>query len=126
MKRTFLVSQPGIVRNATESVLRMFPGLDLIGCAAGSLSATRLLEELEVDLLLIDANVTEDEVLALLRWVKEHRVQIRCVAMTMTTQQQEKALSEGADWAFKRANLSGELDAVLKGTAGIAPEETAY
>jgi len=108
MQLALLVSHPGIVRDAT---LTMFPEIVLIGVASGALLATDLLQEMGINLLLLDANVPHDEGLALLRWTKEHKPEVRCVVMT--TLQQDQALIRDADYVVNRAHLRTELEAIL-------------
>jgi DNA-binding NarL/FixJ family response regulator len=113
MTRVLLVSQPGIVQDATLSILGMARGLVLAGVAAGALSATRLLDEIEVDLLLIDANVPADEVLALLEWASSRRPALQRVVMAPSHARGEQALGWGAHAAVQRANLANELETML-------------
>jgi DNA-binding NarL/FixJ family response regulator len=81
--------------------------------ARGALSATSLLSTLQLDLVLIDATVAEEEMEALLSWVKVHHPRVQCVALTMTSRQRDLALAWGADIAIHRADLTSHLKAML-------------
>jgi DNA-binding NarL/FixJ family response regulator len=85
----------------------------MVGAASGALSATRLMQTVEVDLLLIDANVPPDEVSELLEWTAGHCPAVQCVVMTTTSQRREQALAWGAHAAFQRASLGSELEATV-------------
>jgi DNA-binding NarL/FixJ family response regulator len=111
--QALLVSLPGLVREATCATLASLGGVSLVGSASGALTATHLLQHLQVDLLLVDANLPDEEVQALLRWAKEHYPQMQCLVMTMTSRQRTQALAWGADAAIQRFDLSSQLPAVL-------------
>ena len=113
MKRVCLVSLPGLVQEATRAALMSLEDVTLVGIISGALSATALLPQLQPDLLVVDANLPEEEVEALLRWTKEHTPGLPCVVMTMTSQQRDLALSWGADAAIQRGRLFGQLETTL-------------
>jgi DNA-binding NarL/FixJ family response regulator len=53
-------------------------------------------------LLVIDCNLLEEEVLALLRQVKEEQPHVRCLALTQTSRQRTRAAAAGADAVLPR------------------------
>lgn len=112
--RVFLVSLPGLVQQATRATLMSFPDIFLTGTASGALSATRALPQLLPDLLLVDANLPDEEVQALLRWTQENCPSVQCVVMTMTSRQRDQALAWGASAAIQRSNLAGQLETVMR------------
>jgi DNA-binding NarL/FixJ family response regulator len=113
-KRVVLVSMPGLVQQATRSTLASCPEADLIAVASGALSATKVLSQVQPDLLLIDANLPAEETEALLGWVKEHCQSVQCAVMTVTSQQRDQALTWGADLAIHRAGLADQLPPALR------------
>jgi len=112
-KRVVLVSTPGLVQQATRSTLALCPDVDLVAIASGALSATRVMSQMQPDVLLIDANLPEEEMEALLRWAKEHCPGTRCVVSTSTSQHSDRALVSGAHAAIHRAGLADQLHATL-------------
>lgn len=112
-KRVCLVSEPGLIQQATSAMLAFLPDITLVATISGALSATALLAQLQPDLLLVDANLPEEEVEALLRWTTGHHPEISCVVITMTSQQREQALAWGAHAAIQRASMGGQLQATL-------------
>jgi DNA-binding NarL/FixJ family response regulator len=110
MQRILLVSQPGIVRDATIAMLQSAPGLRLSGTASGALSATQLLTDTDCDLLLVDATLPQEEMLMLLRWLRENHPQLRCAVMTTSTDDERLALAAGAHSTIRRACLSTERE----------------
>ena len=113
MKRVCLVSLPGLVQEATRAALMSLSDVTLVGATSGALSATALLPQLQPDLLLVDANLPEEEVEALVRWTKQHYPGLPCVVMTLTSQQRGLALAWGADAAIQRASLISQLETTL-------------
>lgn len=111
--QVLLVSLPGLVREATSATLAYLSNVSLIATASGALSATHLLQDIAADLLLVDANLPDEEVKALLGWARQHRPEMQCLVMTMTTRQRHQALAWGADAAIQRSDLSDQLPAVL-------------
>lgn len=108
-----LVSAPGLVQKATESTLASCPDVDLVATVAGALSATAVLSKMQPDLLLIDATLAEEEMEALLQWVKGHHPEVQCAVMTVTSHQRNLALDRGADVAIHRAALTSHLNTLL-------------
>jgi DNA-binding NarL/FixJ family response regulator len=112
-KRVALVSTPGLIQQATASTVSSCSDVDLVATAPGALSATGVLAKAQLDLLLIDATLPEAEIMALLRWVKDHCQGVQCAVITVTSRQRDLALDWGADAAFHRGDLAGHLREVL-------------
>ncbi len=89
------------------------PGVVVVGTASGALSATALVPQLQPDLLLVDANLPDEEIEALLRWSRENYPMLQSVVMTRTSRQRAQVMAWGAHAAIPRASLSDELRAVL-------------
>ena len=94
-------------------MLSSLPDVKLVGAASGALSATSALPRLQPDLVLVDANLPDEEVQALLRWTAEHCPDVKCVVVTMTSRQQKQALGWGANAAIHRSNLTSHWASVL-------------
>jgi DNA-binding NarL/FixJ family response regulator len=112
-RRVVLVSAPGLVQKATASILASCPEVDMVATAPGALSATALVAETHPDLLLIDATLAEEEMGALLGWVKSNLPGIECVVMAVTSRQRQRFLEWGADVAVYRADFATQLRDVL-------------
>ena len=117
-KRVLLVSLPGLVQEATCATLVSLSDLVLVAIVPGALSATQLLQQLRPDLLLVDVNLPEQEVQALLDWTLEHSPGLQRVVLTVTSQQRDQALAWGADATIQRADLVGQLQFVLRQISG--------
>lgn len=115
-KRVCLVSEPGLIQQATRAMVGSIPGVAVVATTSGALSATALIPQLELDLLLVDANLPDEEIEALLGWSREHYPLLQSVVMTRTSRQRSQVLAWGAHAAIPRASLSDELQAVLSQT----------
>jgi chemotaxis response regulator CheB len=108
-KRVVLVSTPGLVQQATASILASCPEVDIVASAPGALSATSVVAQTHPDVLLLDATLAEEEMSALLGWVKANSPAVQCIVMTVSSRQREKFLERGADFAFHRADFAAQL-----------------
>lgn len=107
--RLGLVSQPGPICDATCATLARTSNLRLVAIAPGALSATQILQRVELDLILLDANLPEAEVVALLHWLTDQEKKIKVVVATVNSGLLDQALACGADDAMRRDELSAKL-----------------
>ncbi|HMQ54471.1 MAG TPA: hypothetical protein PKE64_14205 [Anaerolineae bacterium] len=111
---TVLVSRPGIRREALRAVLATVPWLEIGGTAGDGLTAINLVQLHRPSLLVVDSNLLEDEILALVKQVKESWDHIRCLVFTDTASQQQKVLAGGADAALGRDGSARQLHETLE------------
>lgn len=111
--RVFLVSEPGLIQQATLGAVTSLPGVVVVATASGALSATDLVAQVQPDLLLVDANLPDEEIQALLRWVQGHYPALPCIVMTQTSKQRAQVKAWGAHSAIPRASLIDQLELVL-------------
>lgn len=111
---TIIVSRPGAVRESLRAVLSSFSQLEVIGAVGGGLSALNKIREQRPSLLVIDGNLAEDEVLALLAQVRQEQPQVRCVVLVETSRQRGKALSAGAHAVLQRRDPLENLQAAIE------------
>ena len=111
--RVCLVSEPGLIQQATLGAVTSLSGVVVVATASGALSATDLVAQLQPDLLLVDANLPDEEIQALLRWVQGHCPALPCVVMTQTSRQRAQVKAWGAHSAIPRASLIDQLELVL-------------
>jgi chemotaxis response regulator CheB len=112
--RVIVVSMPGTMQESLQANLDAMPGVEVIALAGGCLSAVRLVQEKQPDIVVVDSNLSEDEVLAFLNDVKRLHPEIRVVVLTHTTRQQRRILGGGADAVLSRWSPAKEFtNAVL-------------
>ena len=92
-----IVAQPGAIRGALQSILALFPRLEISGVADGGLTALKLVRQLKPALVVIDSGLSADEIAVLLEKIKQEQPQIYSLVFADTTRQQEAFLALGAD-----------------------------
>ena len=95
-KTVVLVSHPGITHNTLAGALASFDCIDVLP-AAGALSAVEMLRRISPDAVVIDANLPQEETLALLKYIKRDRTQARWIVLTTTTRNHHELKTAGAD-----------------------------
>ena len=113
--RLCLVSTPGLIRDATCATIAMTPNVRLVAIASGALSATQLLDHIQLELILLDANLPEEEVSALLAWLTTSLPSVHKLVARTTTAECDQALAFGADEAFQRYELTTKLALFVAG-----------
>jgi DNA-binding NarL/FixJ family response regulator len=108
-----LVSSPGIIQDATTAMLNSFPQVRRVEIASGALSAIDHLRDGYSNLLVIDANLPDEEVASLVRWSKQHRPNTRCIVLVKGMVELERAHSAGADAVFLRSSSASQLSEAL-------------
>jgi DNA-binding NarL/FixJ family response regulator len=111
--RVCLVSTPGPICDATCATLIHAAHVKLIAIASGALSATQMLRHLQPDLVLLDANLPEEEVLAFLQWLNDNYPAVQRLVATVTSAQAYQALAFGAAAAVRREDLATCLGALV-------------
>ena len=112
---TVIVSAPGLAEQSLRTTLESFPSVQVVGTAAGCLSALQMVRERQAGLVVIDANVPFEEVQHFLRLVEQEGQETRCLVLTETTGQVYRALAAGADAALRWDASPQELGAALAG-----------
>lgn len=114
-QRVIIVSMPGTIQESLRAMLEAMPGMEVVGIAGGGLSAIALIQETQPDVIVIDARLAEDEVLALVKDVKRLHPQIRLVVLIHTTRQHRRIVDCGADAVLSRWSSARELTNVVSG-----------
>lgn len=96
-------------------MLEAMPGIEVVGIAGGGLSAVELVQERHPNIVIIDGNLSEDEILALLKDAKRLHPAIRLIVLTHTTRQQRRVLDGGADAVLSRWGPANELAHAVTG-----------
>ena len=99
---TIIAARPGVTRQALQTMLALVPEIEIVGIAGGGLSALNLARTFPPTLLIMDAGLPEDEIVALLRCAKQELCQARCLVLTETSRQQQVVLAAGADAVLLR------------------------
>jgi DNA-binding NarL/FixJ family response regulator len=114
-KTVVLVSHPGITHNLLNGILSSFTCVDVVA-VVGALSAVDQLARITPDAVLIDANLPQEETLALLMHIKRHQARARCVVLTTTAREHSLLRSAGADVLLLDNCSLHQLEAAVCGT----------
>lgn len=108
--RLCLISTPGLICDATCATIARIPRARLVAVISGALSATQLLQHIQLDLVLLDVNLSGEEVSALLAWLADHLPNVRKVVARTTTAECDRAIAFGADEVMRRDELATKLE----------------
>ena len=112
--KTVLASRPGVIQSTLRATLASFPEIVLSGSASGGLSALHTVAQVHPALLVIDNNLSEEEVESLLHDAKVTEPQLHCVVLVDTVAEQRKSLASGADIALIRDNFARQLHPTME------------
>ena len=118
---TVIASMPGIAEQSLRATLEALPSVRVLGTAAGCLSALRMVQERQVDLVVIDSNLPLEDVQLFLRQLKREGLETRSLVLAATTAHVRAALAAGADAALRRDASIGQLGAVVAGFQPATP-----
>lgn len=111
--KVLVVSLPGIMQNLLLGTFSSRLDVDVVGVASGGLSAVRMIQQTQPDLVAIDSNLPASETIALISWMKEEYQHICSLVLVETTQQLNRATSAGADITLRSYSLVDNLDSVF-------------
>jgi DNA-binding NarL/FixJ family response regulator len=109
-----LVGKPGPLRNALQSLIGTMPDLPAPVTADSGLLALRVIRDLRPGLIVLGSDLPEDEVLELLRQIKEEWPNTACLVFVESSQQRRSALAAGADHALSVGVPAGHIFAAIR------------
>jgi DNA-binding NarL/FixJ family response regulator len=112
--QTVIVSRPGILKESLRAGLASASQIEIIKSVGDGLSALNAIQEYQPKLVVIDSNLLEDEILALLRHVKQMwPAAVCCLVLTTTVRQEKWAVANGADAVWPRHRSLRDLNELL-------------
>lgn len=111
--QTIVVSRPGLMRQSLRATLNAYPEIAIIATAGDGLTALHQVMQYHPALLVIDSNLLDEEVEALLVEVKGKAPQTRCLICVQSNQRKARLLASGADAVIGRDSSVQQLQAVL-------------
>ncbi len=109
-----IVSRPGIMQESLRAGLASASQFEIIKSVGDGLSALDAIRARTPDLVVIDSNLLDDEILALLRHVKATWPAVCCLVLTESARQHKWAMDSGADAAWPRHRSIRDLDDFLR------------
>ena len=118
---TVIASVPGIAEQSLRATIESLPSVRVVGTAAGCLSALRMVQERQVDLVVIDSNLPLEDVHVFLRQLRQEGLETRSIVLAATSAQVRAALVAGADAALRRDASIRQLGAIVAGFQPATP-----
>ena len=121
---TIIVSRPGIMQQSLRASLAACTWITVVASLGDGLSALNHVAAHKPGLLVVDCNLLDEEVEALLDGVKHLQLPTRCLVLTRSHRQAIAALAHGADAALPHDGSFQELQAVLTQMRTARPAQT--
>lgn len=112
---TVLASAPGVAEQSLRATLASLPSVQVVGTAAGCLSALQMVRARQADLVVIDSNLPLEDVREFLQQLRQEELGTRSIVLAATSGQVRHALAAGADAALRRDTSIRQLSAVVDG-----------
>ena len=110
---TIVVSRPGIMQQSLRASLTACPSIAVVATFGDGLTTMNQLARIHPGIVVIDSNLLEEEVDALIAAVKISQPAIRCLVFLKSTQQEMRMLAAGADAVTLRDVSTPQLQAIL-------------
>ena len=108
-----VVSRPGIMQQSLRSWLTSCGGIVVVATSGDGLTALRQIARHRPEMLVIDANLLDEEVEALLAAAKTEHPAIRCLVLLRANQHETQIIAWGADAVAHRDEPAQELQSVV-------------
>ena len=107
--RAILIARPGILRNSLLAFFRAMPQVQIAALAEHPDPAFAMLREHTPDVTIVDVDIAEDRVCALVRQICAEQRPIKFIALVASLRQQALMLSVGANYALLKGFLDDDL-----------------
>ena len=108
-----VVSRPGIMQQSLRASLAACPGIVVVASFGDGLTALNRLAGLQHGILVIDSNLLDEEVDALLGSVKVRQPGIGCLVFAQSRLRHQQLLVDGADAVILRNGSPQDLQQAL-------------
>ena len=110
---TIVVSRPGIMQQSLRASLTACPSIAVVASFGDGLTTLNQLARFHPGLLVIDSNLLEEEVDALLAAVRVRQPDIRCLVLVQTNVRHDQLMANGADTVILRTGSAQDLQQAL-------------
>ncbi len=114
---TIIASVPGIMAQSLRAMMESLPPVQVVGMAAGCLSALQMVRDTQADLVVIDSNLPIEDVYMLLQQMKREGLPARSIVLAATRSHAQRARAAGADIVFRRESSTRQLSALVANLA---------
>ena len=108
-----IVSRPGIMQQSLRASLAACRGISVVATSGDGLTALRQVALHRPGMLVVDSNLLDEEVEALLAAAKTEHPAIRCLVLTRSNQREMQMMAWGADAVARRDESAQQLQAAL-------------
>lgn len=108
-----VVSRPGVMRQSLRTALTAIPHIRVVASAGDGLTALNQVDQHKPKLLVIDSNLLEEEVEALLMAVKAKVPDICCLVLIRPGQKPARLLAAGANATIRRDSSTQQWQELL-------------
>jgi DNA-binding NarL/FixJ family response regulator len=116
--RVLIVDDCAVVRDGLRSLLKGCPGIELIGEAGGGREGIKTAEELQPDVVLMDAQMPDLDGVEATRHIKEHSPKVKILFLTVHSSYVEAGMAAGADSHLMKDCTRDELLAAVQEVSG--------
>ena len=120
-RSALIAAQPGALRSVLQALLLLMPQVDDISEVDDTSSASKAIEERRPDLVLLDARLPGNDVLAFVQEISSKRFQGRCLVLADDVWQCLDAMAAGADAALLKSTPPADLYATIEALIGGRP-----
>ena len=109
-----IVARPGPLRNSLQSLMTTIPQIEILAETSDPSALLRMGAGIQPDVVLLDASLPEEQVLAALREIKEAWSHTRSIVLVEDSQQQQEIETAGADVALLKGYPAAKLIATIE------------
>jgi DNA-binding NarL/FixJ family response regulator len=121
-----VVARPGPLRNGLQAVMTTMPQIEILAETTDPSTLLRMGDEIQPDIVLLDADLPEEQVWAAVRRIKEEWSQTRSIVLVKDSQQQQRAQAAGADVVLIKGHPAARLIAIIEGLLSQEEKGGAY
>jgi len=111
-----IAAKPGIMRNSLQAYLRTLNVVQDILLADDAIDAFRMVCAHDLGLMIVDADLSESEMLGLVRQTHVEKPAMRIVALVTSLRQRQMCLTAGADYGLLKGFLDEHLGQIVMST----------
>jgi DNA-binding NarL/FixJ family response regulator len=119
-----VVTQPGHLWNGLQSLLRTVSQIEIIAETQDPAVLMKIGTEMQPELVLLDADLFDEDAWTAIRKMKEDLSQTKCVAMVDDDQQRKCAQEAGVDLVLPKGFPAHELIALIENLIGQRGDST--
>jgi len=113
--RILIVDDSHSFRKGMQALLEIQPDMDIVGAAPNAHSAMEQIEQLQPDLVLLDAQMPDMTGVEVTQQIKNHWPQTKVILMTMYADYRSKAIEAGADAFLTKGIPPEHVLSVIRG-----------